>query len=81
MKLLGDSGLGILALALYILGGVGTFSGIGMIALIGESDLLGLGSGKSLGYLFLCVGVAISILGVLMMRVYRNHFAVPQKNA
>jgi len=80
MKFLSDYGLGVFALALYIIGGIVTFGGIGVIAFIGEENLWGWGSGKSLGYLFLCVGVALSIIGVLTMRIFRNHFAVPQKN-
>ena len=79
MSFMREYGLGLAAIGLYIIGGIGTFSGIGMIALVGEDDLLGLGSGKSLGYLFVCVGVCLSIIGVLAMRLFRNHFALPKK--
>lgn len=81
MKFFTDYSLGLAALALYILGGLGTFSGIGMIAFFGDENLWGWGSGKSLGYLFVCVGAATSILGVIAMRVFRNHFALPQKSS
>jgi hypothetical protein len=35
-------------------------------------DLLGWGDGRSIGYLFLCVGLSLSIIGVLFMRIFRN---------
>jgi hypothetical protein len=64
--------LGIAALALYILGGVGAFGGIAMIFFLKEQDVFGWGQAKSIGYLFLCVGVCLSIIGVLLMRIFRN---------
>jgi hypothetical protein len=68
-----DIWLGVVALAIYIVGGIGIFSGMGLIAFMKGQDLWGLGEGRSLGYLFLCVGAALSILGVLLMRIFRNH--------
>jgi len=65
-------GLAIFAFVLYIIGGLGTFAGMGMIMLMKGKDLWGWGDGRSIGYLFLCVGLALSILGVLFMRVFRN---------
>lgn len=65
--------LGLAAMAVYIVGGLGTFVGLGLIFLMQHRDLWGLGEGRSLGYLFLCVGLALSILGVLLMRILRNH--------
>jgi hypothetical protein len=67
-----DIWLGVVALAIYIVGGFGIFSGMGLIAFMKGRDLWGLGEGRSLGYLFLCVGAALSILGVLLMRIFRN---------
>lgn len=64
--------LGGAALGLYLLGGVGTFAGLAMIFLLNNRDLFGWGDGRSLGYLFLCVGLSLSILGVLLMRILRN---------
>jgi hypothetical protein len=64
--------LGILALAVYIIGGVSTFGGLGLVAFMKGRDLFGLGDGRSIGLLFLCVGLCLSILGVLLMRVFRN---------
>jgi hypothetical protein len=69
-----DLWLPILALSIYIIGGLATFVGIGMILLLKGRDLLGLGEGRSLGYLFLCVGLGFSILGVLIMRIVRNRY-------
>ena len=66
--------LGIIALAVYITGGVGVFGGIWLILFRRGVDLWGLGHGHTIGYLFLCVGAAFSILGVIMMRVFRNRW-------
>jgi membrane-bound metal-dependent hydrolase YbcI (DUF457 family) len=67
-----DLWLGILALTIYILGGAATFSGMGLFFFTKGRDLWGLGDGRSISYLFLCVGLAFCILGVLLMRIFRN---------
>ena len=64
--------LAVVAFGIYILGGIATFGGLGLIAFMHGRDLLGWGEGRSIGYLFLCVGLAFSILGVLLMRIFRN---------
>ncbi len=64
--------LAVVALALYIIGGVGTFAGLGLIVFMYGGDLWGWGDGRSIGYLFLCVGLSLSIMGVLLMRIFRN---------
>lgn len=64
--------LGVTALVLYIIGGVATFVGLALIMFAGGRDLWGWGEGRSIGYLFLCVGLCLSIMGVLLMRVFRN---------
>ncbi len=64
--------LAVVALALYIIGGVGTFAGLGLIVFMYGRDLWGWGDGRSIGYLFLCVGLSLSIMGVLLMRIFRN---------
>ncbi|MSN26702.1 MAG: hypothetical protein GJV46_12640 [Geobacter sp.] len=65
-------GLAIIAFAVYIFGGIGTFGGLALIFFMKNKDLWHLGEGRSIGYLFLCVGLCLSILGVLLMRVFRN---------
>jgi len=64
--------LGFAAMAVYIIGGAGTFTGLVLIFFLPGSDLFGLGDGRSIGYLLLCVGLVLSILGVLLMRIFRN---------
>jgi len=64
--------LGVTSLALYILGGISTFAGLGMIVALKGKDLIGLGDGSTMGYLFVCVGLCVSITGVLLMRILRN---------
>ncbi len=62
----------VLAIFVYIVGGLATFSGVGLILLMKGKDLWGLGEGHTLGYLFVCVGLILTILGVLVMRILRN---------
>lgn len=62
----------ILAISVYVVGGLATFSGAGLILLMKGKDLWGLGDGHSIGYLLVCVGLVLSILGVLVMRILRN---------
>ena len=65
-------GLAVFAFALYIIGGVGTFGGLALIFLMKNRDLWGWCEGRAIGYLLLCVGLCLSILGVLLMRIFRN---------
>ncbi len=64
--------LAVVAFGIYIIGGVATFGGLGLIVFKHGQDLWGWGEGRSIGYLFLCVGLSLSILGVLLMRIFRN---------
>ncbi len=65
-------GLAVVAFGTYIVGGAATFIGLGLILFMDGRDLLGWGDGRSIGYLFLCVGLSLSVLGVLLMRIFRN---------
>lgn len=61
------------ALGIYIVGGIGTFGGLSLIFFMNGRDFFHWGEGRSVGYLFLCIGLALSVLGVLLMRFSRNH--------
>jgi len=65
-------GLALLAFGLFIVGGIATFGGLAMAGFMPEKDIFGWGSGRGIGYLALCVGLCLSILGVLLMRIFRN---------
>jgi len=64
--------LGIAALIIYVIGGISAFIGMGLIAFMKGKDLWGWGDGRSIGFLFLCTGLCVSVLGVLLMRIFRN---------
>jgi hypothetical protein len=65
-------GLAVAAFVVYIFGGIGAFGGMALIFFMKGQDLLGWGEGRTIGYLFLCVGACLSVLGVLLMRIFRN---------
>lgn len=64
--------LSITAFVLYIAGGFGVFGGIALVALLSGRDLFGWGEAKTIGYLCICVGVSLCIMGVLMLRLVSN---------
>ena len=64
--------LAMVAFAVYIIGGIGCIGGVALIYFMKGRDLWGWGDGRSIGYLFLCVGTILSIFGVMFMRIFRN---------
>jgi hypothetical protein len=60
------------ALTVYIVGGLSVMVGLGFIGMLGSQDLWGWGEASSIGYLLFAVGIILSILGVLVMRIMRN---------
>ncbi len=64
--------LAVSAFILYIAGGVAAFGGIALIAFMGGHDLFGWGAARTVGYLSICVGAFLSIMGVLILRLVRN---------
>lgn len=67
---------GVMSLSLYVVGGVSTFAGLAMIVMFKGRMITGLGTSDSLGYLMVCVGLCLSIAGVLLMRILRNRFLI-----
>ena len=61
-----------LAISVYIIGGFGIMSGLILVGILGEQDLWGWGEARSIGYLLFFVGICLSVLGVLVMRIMRN---------
>lgn len=61
-----------LALSLYVIGGILVMAGLVMIGILGTQDLWGLGEARGMGYMAFFVGIILSILGVLIMRIMRN---------
>lgn len=66
--------LSIFSLGIYIVGGLMTFLGVGVVLLMKGKDLWGWGDAYGIGYLMICVGLVLTILGVLAMRIVRNRF-------
>lgn len=60
------------ALVLYILGGISIFTGVALMVLMKGKSYADWGRIDSLGYVFLFVGLGLSILGVFFMRIIRN---------
>lgn len=64
--------LAIVAFAVYITGGFSCFSGVALIVFMKGRNLWGWGEAKTIGYLLVCIGACLSVLGVLLMRIFRN---------
>lgn len=60
------------SLVLYILGGLGIFSGVALMVLMRGRSYGDWGRMDSFGYVLLFVGLSFTILGVLFMRIIRN---------
>jgi len=61
-----------LALSLYVFGGLLIMAGLVMIGVLGAQDLWGWGEARGIGYMAFGVGIVLSVLGVLIMRIMRN---------
>ena len=62
----------VLALSLYVAGGLLVMAGLIMIGILGTQDLWGWGEARGMGYMAFGVGILLSILGVMIMRIMRN---------
>ena len=47
-------------------------AGLVMIGVLGAQDLWGWGEARGIGYMAFGVGIVLSVLGVLIMRIMRN---------
>lgn len=61
-----------MAFALYILGGVMFFTGVVLITALGNYNVFGWGTARTIGYVMVCTGASFSVLGVLVLRLIRN---------
>lgn len=61
-----------LALSLYVIGGLLLMSGLVMIGILGAQDLWGWGEARGIGYMAFYLGIGLSVMGVLIMRIMRN---------
>jgi hypothetical protein len=60
------------ALTFYVVGGLLIMAGLIMIGVMGGQDLWGWGEARGIGYMAFGVGIVLSVLGVLAMRIMRN---------
>ncbi|MDH3453851.1 MAG: hypothetical protein OEL80_01810 [Desulfuromonadales bacterium] len=61
-----------IALTMYVIGGVLIMAGLIMIGVMGSQDLWGWGEARGIGYMAFALGIILSVIGVLVMRVMRN---------
>ena len=61
-----------MALSFYVIGGLMIMGGLVMIGILGAQDLWGWGEARSVGYMAFGLGIILSVMGVLIMRIMRN---------
>lgn len=62
----------VLALGLYVVGGLLIMAGLILIGILGAEDLWGWGEARGIGYMAFGIGIFLSIFGVMIMRIMRN---------
>ena len=62
----------VLALSLYVVGGLLVMGGLILIGVFGAQDLWGWGEARGIGYMAFGIGIFLSIFGVMIMRFMRN---------
>jgi hypothetical protein len=67
-----EMAFGIFYFGVYILGGTFLLGGLFLIAIMNGQDFMGWGEGSSIGYLFFCVGLCLSIAGILALSALKN---------
>jgi len=58
-----------------VAGGLLVMAGLVMIGILGSQNLWGWGEARGMGYMAFGVGILLSILGVMIMRIMRNRGA------
>jgi len=61
-----------IALTMYVVGGVLIMGGLILIGVMGEQELWGWGEARGIGYMAFALGIVLSVVGVLVMRIMRN---------
>ncbi|MFO7831850.1 MAG: hypothetical protein R6V18_07680 [Desulfuromonadaceae bacterium] len=64
--------LAYLGLVFNVAGGVGALLGVYLIAFRSHTQFAGIGRADTLGYLFVCVGLCVVAVGVLVARYARR---------
>ena len=62
----------VLALSLYVVGGLLIMGGLILIGILGTQDLWGWGEARGIGYMAFGSGIFLSVFGVMIMRFMRN---------
>jgi hypothetical protein len=62
----------IIALSLFVIGGLLIMTGLILIGVLGTQDMWGWGDARGIGYMAFAIGIFLSIFGVLIMRIMRN---------
>lgn len=64
--------IAVLALVLNVLGGISALGGVYLIAVKSGVDMFGWGDGRTIGYLFFCVGLCAVCGGLVLAKYSRK---------
>ena len=69
---------GVVLFGLHMLGGIVACSGLFLVIFMNGQELQGMGDGRSIGYLVICAGLCLSIVGLLLMRSLKERVIRPK---